>query len=268
MPELPEVEAVCRRLAPVVTGKSIRAVHVLRVTPLKPQRPATLVRLAGGRKIKAVRRRGKNILIDLSGGQTMRVHLRMTGELYAEPGEATLSPAVRIWFELSGGASLVFRDSRALGRLSIGTTEEIEEKLAGLGPEPLGPGFLREDFIADAGRSRLPAKLYLMDQKRIAGLGNIYAAEALFRAEIDPRKPMCELSPNSLSALYFAIRLILRQAVKSATIAYKRPGIYRKSDFYRFVYGRAGELCIACGEKIRRIPQAGRSTYYCPHCQR
>lgn len=267
MPELPEVEATCRRLVPAITGKRIRAVHVIRATPLKPQRPATLARLATGRSVKAVQRRGKNIVIELSGGYAIRIHLRMTGELYAAPMPDS-TPAVRVWFELSGRLALIFRDPRALGRISVGSAAEIARQLERLGPEPLGDGFTLQTFLAGAARSRQPAKLFLMDQTHVAGLGNLYAAEVLFRAGVNPRQPMAQVGTDKLRRLYSAIRTVLREAVRSATIAYKRPGKYREGEFGRSVYAREGEPCPVCSGRIHRIQQAGRSTYYCPRCQR
>jgi formamidopyrimidine-DNA glycosylase len=267
MPELPEVETTCRRLARSISGKRVRAVHVLRAAALGPQSPATLARIATDRTITAVRRRGKNILIELSGGYAIRVHLRMTGELSAATSPE-ITPAVRVWFELSGGLTLVFRDPRALGRIGVGTAAGIGRQLETLGPEPLSAGFQPEAFLAAAARSRQPAKLFLMDQTRVAGLGNIYAAEALFRAGIDPRRTISKVSPEKLLSLHSAIRTVLREAIGSATIAYKRPGKFQEGEFGRGVYAREGEPCLVCSGKIRRIEQGGRSTYYCPRCQR
>lgn len=274
MPELPEVEAIRRRLARQITGRRIRAAHVLRAGTVEA-RPVGFARLVTGRTIEEVERRGKNLLIGLSGNYTLRVHLRMTGELLAgedarEAFEAEEPvKSVRVWFELGGGCELVFKDFRGLGRISAATCSEMEQALAPLGPEPLGRRFREDDFVAQARRSRQPAKLFLMDQTHVAGLGNIYVAEALFHAGIDPRRPMQTVSAPRLRSLHSAIRTVLRKAVRSATLLYKRPGTYRQSDvFGRRVYGREGEPCRVCGREVRRIPQGGRSTYFCPHCQR
>lgn len=266
MPELPEVEATCRGLAPVITGKKIAAVHVLRALVTRPQPPARLRKLATGRRIGSIERRGKNILIQLSGGYAIRIHLRMTGSLRANQ---PISAATRVWFELGRSRSLVFDDPRALGCVHIYSTEDAGRVLADLGPEPLAAEFTRERFLADANRSRQPAKLFLMDQKQVAGLGNIYAAEALFRAGVDPTRPMNRLRWPRLEALHEAIVAVLREAVKSAAVAYSQPGGFQEAEgFHPAVYGRAGQPCIACGRKIRRIEQGGRSTYYCPGCQK
>ena len=267
MPELPEVEATCRQVRPAVEGRRILSVSVLRASAVKPQRPARLVRLATGRTIKDVRRRGKNILIDLSGGLTIRVHLRISGDLEVrENGED--SPFDRVVFQVARRRRLVFADPRALGVVNIHATREVPALLADLGPEPLSAAFTLHGFLEQAARSRQPAKLFLMDQRRVAGLGNIYAAEALFHAGIRPSVRMSRLTGPRLETLHLAIVSILRDAVQSTTIAYSRPGRVREAEsFTRFVYGREGDPCYVCGRKIRRIAQGGRSTYYCPGCQ-
>lgn len=266
MPELPEVEAICRMISPEITGRTIKAVHVVRALATRPQTPAAVARLATGRKIRAVRRRGKNIVIDLSGGFAIRIHLRMTGHLHVN-GE--VSPSTRVWFELGRSRALLFDDTRALGRLAVHTVAEMDRLLAPLGPEPLSAEFTPQALIEEALGSRQPAKLFLMDQKHIAGLGNIYAAEALFRARISPAKPANSLSRAKLSSLHGAILSVLQEAVKSAKIAYKYPGKCQETEeFVPAVYGRGGEPCLVCGREIRRIEQGGRSTYYCPKCQR
>jgi formamidopyrimidine-DNA glycosylase len=149
------------------------------------------------------------------------------------------------------------------------TVTRLAKALAGLGPEPLSREFTVDGFVKAAASSRLPAKLFLMDQKRVAGLGNVYAAEALFRAGIHPARPMNRLSADRARVLYDAIRDVLREAVRSAKIAYNRPGKYTEAaEWPRAVYRREGETCLRCGARIRRIKQAGRSTYFCARCQR
>lgn len=268
MPELPEVEATRTQIEPALTGRRIRAVEVRRTTALAGQSPGEFAGLVTGRTIRAVRRRGKNLLLDLSGGVTIRIHFRMTGGLLVERKPA-ITPRVRATFELSGGNTLLFVDSRALGKMYAAPAGRIEAQLdKALGPEPLGREFRLEPFLDAARASRLPAKLYLMDQKRVAGLGNIYAAEALWRARIDPRKPMRKVPVAKLLGLHAAIRSVLREAVKSARLAYKRPGPFQEGEFARAVYAREGEACPRCGRRIRRFEQGGRSTFFCPRCQR
>jgi formamidopyrimidine-DNA glycosylase len=268
MPELPEVEATRARIEPALKRKRIRAVEVLRADSLVGQRPGEFAALVTGRTIREVRRRGKNLLIDLSGGLTIRIHFRMTGGLLIERKPA-ITPRVRATFELSSGDALLFVDSRALGKMYAAPTARIEAQLdRALGPEPLSREFRLEPFVETARASRLPSKLWLMDQKRVAGLGNIYAAEALWRAQIDPRQPMREVPIAKLGGLYSAIRSVLREAVKSARLAYKRPGPFQEGEFARAVYAREGEACPRCGRRIRRIEQGGRSTFFCSQCQR
>jgi formamidopyrimidine-DNA glycosylase len=265
MPELPEVEAVCRKLRKHATGAKVAAVHIERQRITSPQDPAEVEGLLAGRSIERIERRGKNILLVLTGGLTVRIHLRMTGNLYVIP-DARLRPArSSAWFELADGRGLVFEDTRGLGTLAI----DDGATLAGLGLEPLSRHFTAEALVRLAAQSRQPAKLFLMDQRRIAGLGNIYAAEALFCAGIDPRKTIGAVSRPRLRALHAAIVRILRDAVRSACRAYSRPGGFQEAEnFPPAVYGREGERCVRCRGAIRRITQGGRSTYYCPKCQR
>lgn len=266
MPELPEVEAARRSIAPAIAGKTIRAVEILNPIAVRPQSPGSVAELAAGRRVREVRRRAKNLLLDLSGGVTLRVHLGMTGDLRTGP---EVFPRTRWRIHLSGGRILALDDARLLGRLHAYTRDQLEAVLGKLGPEPLSREFTAEALAALAGKSRLAAKLFLMDQSRIAGLGNIYAAEALFRARIGPRRPMNRVSDARLEALHAAIVATLREAVGSATMAYNRPGKFQEAErFACAVYGREGEPCIACGRSIRRFDQGGRSTYYCPNCQR
>jgi formamidopyrimidine-DNA glycosylase len=265
MPELPEVEAVCRKLRRDAVGAVIEGVHVFRARTSHPQHPSELERAAGHR-IDSVERRGKNILVHLSGGLVLRVHLRMTGNLFVVPNARLHSDRVRVCFSLRDGRGLVFEDTRALGVVNLHLTGELDKLLTGVGIEPLTRAFTAEWLVTAAAASKQPAKLFLMDQSNIAGVGNMYAAEALFRARIDPRKPIASIRRPKLEALHAAIVDILREGIKAAVIAYNKPGDYGDMDFA--VYDRKDEPCHTCGRKIRRIVQGGRSTYYCPGCQR
>lgn len=256
MPELPEVEAVCRRLRRDALHAEIAVVRILRPSVTRPQLPRTVEKRAAGRTIDGVRRRGKNILIDLSGGEVLHIHLRMTGNLEVIPDARFRSASTRAVFEFTDGRALVFNDPRALGKLWIG-----EDRLGEIGLEPLDDSFTLEAFENLVRRSKQPAKLFLLDQRRVAGIGNIYAAEALFRAKIDPRKPIGNLSKAKLAALHQAIIDVLKDATGTS---YNAPGDELASD----IYGREGETCRQCGTLIRRIAQGGRSTYFCPRCQR
>lgn len=234
-----------------------------------PQSPDEVEDLLRGRLIEAVDRRAKYILVRLSGGLVMRVHLRMTGNLYVVPDVRFRPQATRAYFEFRGHRGMVFEDFRALGRIHVRGAAETEELLKGLGPEPLAPEFQVEVFQAAAKSSSQAAKLFLMDQTRVAGLGNIYVAEALFRARVNPSKPICRVSKAKIAALYGAIVQVLEQAVESACAAYAGPGQFGEAEsFSRLVYDREGQACRVCRRKIRRIRQGSRSTYYCPGCQR
>lgn len=269
MPELPEVEAVCRKLRRDAGGSEIVAAKVLRAAATRPQRPRRIESAVAGRTIEAIERRGKNILIHLSGALALRVHLRMTGDLYVIPDVRIRPATTRVWFELGDGRGLIFDDPRMLGKVHLHCAAELAAVLGELGLEPLDGGFTAERFVDLARRSRQPAKLFLMDQTRVAGLGNIYAAEALFRAGIHPRRGIGSVSRPRLERLHTAIVEVLREAVESAVRAYARPGEFGEAEgFPVAVYGRAGEACERCGRKIRRITQGGRSTYFCPGCQR
>ena len=263
MPELPEVEAVVRRLRPQVEGA--------RMTGCGQFRPTTANGLeqAVGRRIEGVDRRGKHILVRLDGGAFLRVHLKMTGNLTVIQ-DARLKPAtVRAWFEFEDGRAMVLDDPRALGRITFHESCEEAELFRELGPEPLSGEFTLEYLIANARGSRKPVKLFLMDQRAVTGLGNIYAAEALFEAKVDPRRAAGRISAERIGRLHRAIVAILRVALDSAVRAYSEPGGFTEGEnFPAAVYGREGEPCLACGSAVRRIPQGGRSTYFCPHCQR
>jgi formamidopyrimidine-DNA glycosylase len=266
MPELPEVEAVCRKLRKEAAGTVIAEAKVMKPRSSRGQHTAELD-LAAGRKIVTIERRGKNIVVHLSGGYALRVHLMMTGNLFVIPDARLHSARVRVHFRLQDGRGLVFEDARILGNVSLYTEDALEKALAKIGIEPLSKAFTVEKLVEMAKRSRLPAKLYLMDQHRIAGIGNMYAAEALFRARINPKQPMNAVKPAKLKALHQAIIDVLKEAIKAAVRSYSKPGSYGEDMDFN-VYGRKGKPCHACGKPIARIEQGGRSTYYCPHCQR
>lgn len=267
MPELPEVEAVCRVVRRPLRGRRIVSAHVSRRRVCAPQTPEEFARAVTGRRFRAVERRGKNILIHLDG-VTIWVHLRMTGNLYTI-ADARLRPvSVSAHLVLDNGRSLVFDDPRGLGVMRAIPAERLARALGPMGVDPLAPEFTPERFVALARSSRAAIKLFLMDQRRIAGLGNIYAAEALYCARIDPRSIGARLSSARLRRLHAAIVAVLSNAIKSASLAYQRPGGFAKAEeFDPAVYGREGLQCRRCRGRIRRIQQGGRSTYFCPRCQ-
>ena len=252
MPELPEVEAVCRVARRALDGWRI----------CLPQTPRQVAAALAGKRCLAVERLGKNILIHLEGA-TLTVHLRMTGNLYAlaHPGLRPRTTSAHL--VLDDGRALVFDDPRGLGILRLGRPP------GPVGPDPLSREFTPQRFAEMARAGRSPIKVWLMDQRRVAGLGNIYAAEALHRAGIDPRRLASTLRVSRLNRLHAAIVAILAVAVESASRAYRRPGGFADGEWFTAaVYGRDGLPCRRCRRLIRRIPQGGRSTYFCPGCQR
>lgn len=269
MPELPEVEAVCRKLRRDATGATIIAASIARPSITKPHSPQFIAAGLAGRRIDSVSRRAKNILLHLSGGLALHVHLRMTGNLHVIPDYRLRPLYARAWCEFSDGRALVLEDSRALGTIRLLDAAALAELDRLHGPEPLDRAFTTDAFAALTRGRKQPAKLFLLDQTRIAGLGNIYAAEALFAAGVAPHTPIGSVRRPKLDALHAAIVDILRRAVKSAVKAYNRPGRFGEAEeFPLLVYDREGQPCVTCERPIRRITQGGRSTYFCPSCQR
>jgi len=261
VPELPEVEAVCRKLRLEAEGAIIQRMRLLRPSIAKGEVEAACRKA----KLERVERRGKNIFLHLSRGAILHIHLRMTGNLYAVPDHRFLINTVRAVWELSDGRGIVFEDPRALGRIALITENELPET----GWEPLDPAFTVEALAALAKGSKKPAKIFLMDQTKVAGLGNIYAAEALFRAGIDPRRVMGSLKRSKLRRLHTAILEVMSGAVESVYELYSKPGNMIEAERQTLmVYGREGEACRVCGRGILRLAQGGRSTYYCGRCQR
>lgn len=269
MPELPEVEAVCRKLRQEAVGSRVVQMRVERPGIVKPQDASWLESQLEGALLHAVERRGKNILLHFSGGRVLHVHLRMTGNLYVIPDVRFRVASARVWFELDSGRGMIFEDSRALGRMRLYQDSDVPALLNGIGVEPLSDEFTVDYLASMVAKSRKPAKLLLMDQQFIAGLGNIYVVEALFRAALDPRKPLARLRRTKLELLHRGIVDVLTEGVESAVKAYSQPGVFNEAEeFACAVYDREGQPCMRCNRKIKRIPQGGRSTYFCGGCQR
>ena len=264
MPELPEVEAIVRKLRRSAKGARIRGFRVLRPRATHPQHPATLEECIG-RTIRSVERRGKNIVMTLDGGLALRVHLRMTGNLQVIPDARFHSSTVRAMLEFDDGRGLVLDDPRLLGSMNLFKEAELEAKLQDVGVDPTTSAFTPEFLMEAVRKSRRPAKLFLMDQWPVAGLGNIYAAESLFRARIHPMTPVGRLRGKRVRALHAAIVEVLNEAIPAAVRSYREPGDHDGMDYE--VYGREGEPCHTCSRTIERIAQGGRSTYFCPRCQ-
>lgn len=272
MPELPEVETVVRDLAGMVPGTTVRAVEVLRPDLIDGESADAFARGLVGRTIRSVTRRAKNIVFDLGGGERLVVNLGMTGRLLVASAADTppTHPGVRI--HLDDGRLLVYHDPRRFGRLWRADDAAWAEWERTLGVEPLSDAFTRAHLGGLAARSRVPVKTWLMDQRRVVGVGNIYASEALFRAGIDPRRPASSLSPDEIGRLHDAVRQVLAEAIdfRGTTLLDYRDASGERGEFARRlrVYDRAGEPCTRCGTAVERVVQGGRSTFFCALCQR
>jgi formamidopyrimidine-DNA glycosylase len=274
MPELPEVETIRRRLAPVLEGATIERAEIADPRLTRPVDPALVADALTGERIEALDRRGKYLLWRLSSGRTLVVHLRMTGSLrHASDGELPEDAYRRATLALDTGAAVGYRDVRRFGTWELLDEGHLRPYLdARLGPEPLAGSFTASRLAALAARRTTPVKAFLLDQRRIAGVGNIYADEALWRAQIHPLRPAGELSADELGRLHRALRAVLRKGIErqgSTLRDYVTPdgdGGAMQHEFH--VYGRFGEPCDRCGRPIERIVVGGRGTWFCPHCQR
>ncbi|NBO64371.1 MAG: bifunctional DNA-formamidopyrimidine glycosylase/DNA-(apurinic or apyrimidinic site) lyase [Acidobacteria bacterium] len=276
MPELPEVEMVVRHLRSLLLGRRIVRARLLRPRLAPGLSPRQFgARLRGG-KIGRVERRGKHIVIDLDNGWTWVTHLRMSGRFLLSGIEPVEFPFTHATFDLDSGRRLLFTDQRHFGLMMVVRRAELEsvDALRRLGPEPFDEAFSVEYLKLKCHQCRQPIKLFLLDQTKVVGLGNIYAAEALHRAAIDPRRTAASLTPSQLERLQAEIRKVLHEAIEVGSTLntdpqeiYGRYGSGAFEDNWR-VYDREGEACLSCAAKVERIAQGGRSTYFCPACQR
>jgi formamidopyrimidine-DNA glycosylase len=271
MPELPEVETIRRQLAPHLEGRTIVAVEILDPRWTRPEPPRLVQAALEGRRIQTIGRAGKYLAWELSGDLHLLVHLRMTGSLLLNP---TAEPShTRVRFELDAGQRLVYVDPRRFGTGHVLPSAAARDAYLGqrIGIEPLTPEFTLAHLRAMARGRRAPVKSFVLDQRRIAGVGNIYADEALFRAQIHPLRPAGSLSRPQLSALRDAIEQALLAGIeaKGATIDDFRHVDGARGSFQdRFlVHRREGEPCPRCGTTIRKLVVGGRGTYVCEHCQ-
>jgi formamidopyrimidine-DNA glycosylase len=268
MPELPEVETIRRSLRPLI-GQRIEAVEV--VEPRLRRRIADdFGRQLIGQTIEAIERRGKYLLLHLSGGACLLAHLGMTGALLLQPLGTPRQPHDHVRFQLSAGLQLSYNDPRRFGLLQVGREDEFAE-LAHMGPDPLSDAFSVSQLVALARGRKRPVKNLLMDQRALGGIGNIYANEILFRAYIRPGRQVRRLSLRDLTALLRATRTVLHAAIRhgGSSISDYRDGQGRAGYFQLRlrVYDRAGKPCPRCRTLIRRTVHAGRSSFYCPQCQ-
>ncbi len=273
MPELPEVETIRRMLQSTVRGRSIRSVRTSRLK-LRSGIPRGLQSKLAGRRIREVRRAGKYLLLDLDAGRTLIAHLGMSGRwlFFPAPPHPAL-PHVHLRLAFGDGSQLWFQDARRFGLLRLVATSDAarDPTLASLGPDPLAPPLTGETLRARARGARASVKSLLLDQRRLAGLGNIYASEVLFRAGVDPRRRAARLRAPEWEAIAAAVVEVLGEAIERMGTTFSmyrtlwgEPGGF--ADRLR-VYDRAGLPCRRCGASIRRIVQGQRATFYCPACQ-
>lgn len=281
MPELPEVEVLAQHLRPALVGKTIQAVNVRRARVLRPTSPARLRRALAGAKFTDLKRRGKYLIFELKRSAvrtplSLVGHLGMTGRMYLVPRNSSLPKHAAVVLNL-GRELFVYEDTRYFGRLTLDT-----RSVSQLGPEPLSVEFNPKAFASALSRSQQTIKVKLLDQSLVAGIGNIYASEALFLAGIAPQLPANRLSLAQVKRLHRAIQKVLTAAIQfGSTIPLNHTGkkgdglfYFGRADgvpnFYEErlrVYDRNGQPCSRCKTAIRRIIQAARSTFFCPQCQ-
>lgn len=259
MPELPEVERAARALSRAAVGKTIAAVRAIHPAMKRKLTPA-MARRAKSRRIERVERRGKHQLLHLDSGDSIVVHFRMNGDWEIGSTDAPLDRFARGVIDLTDGTRISLVDRRALSSITL--DRQGESSLPPLGREASDPSLDADYFVEALERKKIAIKPAIMDQAVLAGLGNIYAAEALWEAEMDPRRPANQVPRAQLEKLVAAIRLVLSPKKR-------RPGRYTDTrNTGRFaVYDREGQVCRRCGGTIERITQGARSTYFCASCQ-
>jgi formamidopyrimidine-DNA glycosylase len=271
MPELPEVETIRRQLEPELVGRRIESVNVLDPRWTRPLPPSEVERAIAGRRIESLGRRGKYLLVGLEGDRWLLMHLRMTGNLLLHEGEAD-PRYLRVVIELDDGRRLLFTDARRFGTGVVVEDAELDGYLLPrAGIEPLTEGLTADALVTLAAGRRAPLKSFLTMQSGVAGIGNIYADEALFRARLHPLSPAGSMKPEHAESLRAGIVATLEAGLANGGASvddYLDTRGERGSMQDEFlVHTREGEPCFRCGETIRRIVVAGRSTYFCPGCQ-
>lgn len=269
MPELPEVETTVQALREPLLGEIFTEVRVYWPRHIATPDPEELQDRIVGLRVGEISRRGKYMIFGLSGGEHLIIHLRMTGHLSVVPGDTPVAPHTHTIFGLASGRELRFRDTRKFGRVWL--VKDPQEVVGKLGPEPLAPSFTPAALAQQLEGRSMRLKPLLLDQTFIAGVGNIYADEALYYAGLHPERPANTLSPSDVSALHAAIQKVLRMGIQREGASIDR---YRKPDGTRgdmqnavAVFRRTEEPCYRCGTAIRRIVLGGRSTHFCPSCQ-
>jgi formamidopyrimidine-DNA glycosylase len=279
MPELPEVEAVARTLRPLVEQRRIRCVHVLHSIATKPQSPSQIARMAEGQRIQSVQRKGKYLWLQLERG-IITLHFKLDGQLLWFPNAKKMFEVanqkeagvhVDVAFELDKGV-LGFADGRHFGRVYAYASEAAYPSLAQLGVDAISPDFTASRLTGLLAASKRPLKEFLLDQTRVAGIGNIYSCESLWHARLHPRRRADSLTSSEARRLHKAIVSVLARALECCL---HPPPDFRDATWWfqglekiLRVYDREGKPCRRCGNPIQRIAQGGRSTYFCAHCQK
>ncbi|HWP62036.1 MAG TPA: bifunctional DNA-formamidopyrimidine glycosylase/DNA-(apurinic or apyrimidinic site) lyase [Candidatus Binatia bacterium] len=281
MPELPEVETIARELAPLVLGATIADALVLTPRTLRSADPDAFRRAVVGRRIEGVGRRAKLLTIELDDGTILAIHLKMTGQLFVLPTERAPDRHTRVVFRLGDGRAIEFRDVRRFGRIGLArrdpATGELVGELGGVrqpptfGPEPLDPAFTAAAFQRRLAGRRGRLKSLLTDQAFLAGVGNIYADEALWAARLHPLRSAASVGPGAARRLHRELRRILGEAIErrgASVDDYTAPEGNGSMQDHLVVYQRTGEPCPRCQRPIRRIVLGGRATHFCSACQR
>lgn len=276
MPELPEVELVAQSLDKLIKGRRILVAELLRERLAPFNAPKDFTERLSDSKINFVHRRGKHILFDLDNGNTLIAHLRMSGRFMLLPVERENPKYTHAAFYFADESRLIFQDQRHFGFMRVVETVKLPEvkELKNLAPEPFGEDFTPEYFRRILKTSKKSLKEFLLDQTKVTGLGNIYASEAMFLARVNPQTPANEISAKKANVLFEKIREVLAESISRGSTLNVNPenidGSYYGGGFSHGwrVYDRENESCVNCRTAIKRLKQAGRSTYFCPKCQK
>jgi len=272
MPELPEVETIRSKLAPVLVGQHIRSI-VVRRADLRQPVPNDLAERLLGQCLLAIRRRSKYLLFDFASGDSLILHLGMSGRIYFTPIDAPLHKHDHLLFDFLGGQHLRFRDPRRFGLALLHRTSELETHplFSKLGPEPLSADFDAVVLFGLLRASQAPVKTVLMDATKVVGVGNIYANEALFMAGIRPSRRANRVTKAETCRLHMAIKNVLKTSIEAGGTTFRdyvapdeSPGLHRLA---LAVYDREGQSCLQCGDKILRATWGQRGSFYCSRCQ-
>jgi formamidopyrimidine-DNA glycosylase len=269
VPELPEVETIARELRPELVGRTITDAWFDWPNQIKQPAAGEFAAAVRGRRIDAIERRGKWLLFAFDGAEILAIQVKMTGQLLVLPADAPRDKHVHVVFALDDGRQFRLRDTRKFGRL--GVFARADPALAAFGPEPLAPEFTARDFVRRLRSRRARLKPLLMDQAFIAGVGNIYADEALWRARLHPLRLASTVPAAAARRLYQELRAVLAEAIErrgSSVDDYLPPQGPGTMQQFLKVYGRTGKPCLRCGRPLKRIVVGARGTHYCSFCQR